>query len=60
MGCKGANCCVTMSLKNILEQQVPKGILERHECASMVWDHISTRLVLDATIIWDNMSARMM
>jgi hypothetical protein len=60
MGFDGADCCSTVEPRNILEQRLRKGIVERHRCATMVWYHISARLVYDAKLIWNNMGGRML
>lgn len=44
VGSEGINSCATIGLRNILEQQVSEGIVERRGCVTIVWDYISVRL----------------
>jgi hypothetical protein len=55
VGYEGDNSCITMVPRNILQKQ---SIVERHGCATMVWDIISAKLAKDAKLIWDNICTR--
>jgi hypothetical protein len=53
-GIRDYNCFATMVPWNKLEQQLPKGTVERHGCTKMVCDHIGARLAYDARMFCNN------